>query len=84
MFANGRCTCLVCSSCALSGVLGAVAARVRLGDYHYYGLGTDVDFENAALHYRVASDQQQSAQAMFNLGFMHENGIGLKQVRPVT
>ncbi|XP_065198880.1 protein sel-1 homolog 1-like [Sycon ciliatum] len=62
-----------------AAVQGAAAARVRLGDYHYYGLGTEVDFENAALHYRVASENQQNAQAMFNLGFMHENGIGMKQ-----
>ena len=55
-------------------------ARVKLGDYHYYGLGTDVDYESAAAHYRLAFEQQHNAQAMFNLGYMHEQGLGLKQV----
>lgn len=56
-------------------------ARVKLGDYHYYGYGTSVDYETAAAHYRLASEQQHNAQAMFNLGYMHEQGLGLKQVK---
>lgn len=55
-------------------------ARIKLGDYHYYGYGTDVDYETAVIHYRLASEQQHSAQAMFNLGYMHEKGLGIKQV----
>lgn len=55
------------------------AAQVKLGDYYYYGLGTDVDFETAASLYRKASDQQYNAQAMFNLGYMHEKGLGMKK-----
>jgi len=51
-----------------------------MGDYHYYGYGTEVDYETAAMHYRMASEQQHNAQAMFNLGFMHEQGLGMKQV----
>jgi len=58
---------------------GYSAARVRLGDYYYYGLGTDIDFETAAFHYRIASEQQNNAQAMFNLGYMHELGHGMPQ-----
>jgi len=58
---------------------GYAPARVRLGDYFYYGWGTEVDFSTAAVHYRIASDQLHSAQAMFNLGFMHEQGLGMKQ-----
>ena len=58
---------------------GFAPARVRLGDYHYYGWGTDVDFGSAASHYRTASDQLHSAQAMFNLGYMYEQGLGMKQ-----
>lgn len=34
----------------------------------------------AATHYRMASDQQRNAQAMFNLGYMHEQGLGMQQV----
>lgn len=43
-------------------------ARVKLGDYFYYGYGTQVDHESAVSHYKIAYEQQQSAQAMFNLG----------------
>ena len=59
--------------------LGYSAARVRLGDYYYYGHGTNVDYEAAAYHYRIASEQQNNAQAMFNLAYMHELGHGMKQ-----
>lgn len=53
---------------------------MKLGDYHYYGLGTGViDYETAASHYRMASEQQHNAQAMFNLAYMHEQGLGMKK-----
>ncbi|KAJ8288925.1 hypothetical protein COCON_G00015840 [Conger conger] len=58
---------------------GYTVARIKLGDYHFYGYGTDVDYETAVFHYRLASEQQHSAQAMFNLGYMHEKGLGIKQ-----
>ncbi|XP_077493920.1 HMG-coA reductase degradation 3 isoform X2 [Amblyomma americanum] len=58
---------------------GYSVARVKLGDYHYYGYGTTIDYETAATHYRLASEQQHNAQAMFNLGYMHEQGLGLKK-----
>lgn len=61
-------------------VTGYTVARIKLGDYHFYGYGTDVDYETAVIHYRLASEQQHSAQAMFNLGYMHEKGLGIKQV----
>ena len=53
---------------------------MKIGDYHYYGYGTDVDYESAAVHYRIAQEQQHNAQAMFNLAYMHERGLGMKQV----
>ena len=56
---------------------GYAVARVKLGDYHYYGCGTRVDYEAAAYQYRLASENQQNAQALFNLGYMHEQGLGL-------
>lgn len=55
-------------------------ARVKLGDYKYYGLGSESNMEEAAEHYKVAAQSHQSAQAMFNLGYMHENGLGVKKV----
>lgn len=68
------------SSFAFNFVSGYTVARIKLGDYHFYGFGTDVDYETAFIHYRLASEQQHSAQAMFNLGYMHEKGLGIKQV----
>lgn len=56
---------------------GYAVARVKLGDYHYYGFGTRVDYDSAAHQYRLASENQQNAQALFNLGYMHEQGLGL-------
>jgi len=57
---------------------GNSKARVRVGDYFYYGQG-DVgspDFVEAAAHYRLASEHRES-QASFNLGFQHQYGLGL-------
>lgn len=64
-----------------SAAQGYAAAQLKLGDYHYYGLGTKVDYELAANHYRQASEQHHNAQAMFNLGYMHEMGLGMEQVK---
>ncbi|XP_058018451.1 protein sel-1 homolog 1 isoform X2 [Ahaetulla prasina] len=58
---------------------GYTVARLKLGDYHFYGFGTEIDYETAFIHYRLATEQQHSAQAMFNLGYMHEKGLGIKQ-----
>ncbi len=55
-------------------------ARVKLGDYYYYGLGTEVSYEAAATQYRMASDKMSTPQAMFNLGYMYEHGEGLEKV----
>lgn len=35
-----------------SAAQGYSTAQVKLGDYYYYGLGTDVDYDMAASHYR--------------------------------
>ena len=77
--ANFDLDCVISPQFYRSAAQGYSAARVRLGDYYYYGWGTDRDFETAALHYRIASDQQNNAQAMFNLGYMHELGHGMRQ-----
>lgn len=52
---------------------------VKMGDYYFYGIGTEQDVGKAVQCYAGASDYSQSAQALFNLGWMHENGVGLKQ-----
>jgi SEL1 protein len=56
-----------------------VDSMVKLGDYYLEGLGTTADREKAAACYQAAAETLQSAQAMWNLGWMHENGVGIDQ-----
>ncbi|KAK4487708.1 hypothetical protein RD792_005631 [Penstemon davidsonii] len=51
-------------------------AALLIGDAYYYGRGTDRDYDRAAEAYMHAKSQS-NAQAMFNLGYMHEHGQGL-------
>ncbi|AAG12779.1 hypothetical protein; 26401-23451 [Arabidopsis thaliana] len=51
-------------------------AALLIGDAYYYGRGTERDFVRAAEAYMYAKSQS-NAQAMFNLGYMHEHGEGL-------
>ncbi|XP_039124208.1 ERAD-associated E3 ubiquitin-protein ligase component HRD3 [Dioscorea cayenensis subsp. rotundata] len=51
-------------------------AALLIGDAYYYGRGTGRDYERAAEAYMHAQSQS-NAQAMFNLGYMHEHGQGL-------
>ena len=64
-------------------------ALVKVGDYYYHGLGVSDEpeqkrWERAATFYQSAVDTQTSALAMWNLGWMYENGIGVPQVRMNT
>lgn len=52
---------------------------VKMGDYYLQGIGTHTDVDKAAQCYMGASEYHMSAQALYNLGWMHENGIGLTQ-----
>ncbi|GBE81290.1 HCP-like protein [Sparassis crispa] len=61
-----------------------VDALVKVGDYYYHGLGVpdeqeDIRWEKAAGYYQSAADTQMSALAMWNLGWMYENGVGVPQ-----
>ncbi|KAK4144360.1 uncharacterized protein C8A04DRAFT_27814 [Dichotomopilus funicola] len=56
-----------------------IDALVKMGDYYLYGIGTEVDVDKAVQCYTGASDFHQSAQALYNLGWMHEHGVGLDQ-----
>ena len=62
---------------------GYSTARLKIGDYYYYGLGTEVDYQVAVNQYQIASEQMVP-QAIFNLGYMHEHGLGLQMVRCVV
>ena len=56
-----------------------VDALVKMGDYYLYGIGTEPSIDKAVQCYTGASEYHQSAQALYNLGWMHENGVGLDQ-----
>ena len=58
---------------------GNIDSLVKMGDYYLAGIGTDPDVDKAVQCYQGASEYQQSAQALYNLGWMHENGVGLDQ-----
>ncbi|XP_058535453.1 protein sel-1 homolog 2 isoform X2 [Ochotona princeps] len=60
-----------------AAIQGNAFARVKIGDYHYYGYGTKQDYQTAATHYSIAADKYHSAQAMFNLAYMYEHGLGI-------
>lgn len=66
-----------------SAAQGDVDAMVKLGDFHYHGWGIDepakLRHEKAAGYYQAAIDSH-SAIAMWNVGWMYENGIGVPQV----
>ncbi|KIY50282.1 HCP-like protein [Fistulina hepatica ATCC 64428] len=61
-----------------------VDALVKVGDYYYHDLGVPPEaeatrLERAAKYYQSAADTQMSALAMWNLGWMYENGVGVPQ-----
>jgi SEL1 protein len=57
---------------------GNIDAYRVMGDYAYYGYLSIADYKKAARFYTLAADGRQ-AQAMFNLGYMHQHGIGVPQ-----
>ncbi|CAG7854812.1 SubName: Full=Related to Sel-1 homolog {ECO:0000313/EMBL:CCA68700.1} [Serendipita indica DSM 11827] len=65
-----------------SAAQGDVDAMVKLGDLHYHGIGVDeppaLRHEKAAGYYHAAADSY-STIAMWNIGWMYENGIGAPQ-----
>ncbi|XP_023350644.1 protein sel-1 homolog 2 [Sarcophilus harrisii] len=62
-----------------AAVQGNALARIKIGDYHYYGHGTKRDYQTAVTHYSIAVDKYHSAQAMFNLAYMYEHGLGISK-----
>ncbi|KAG8803808.1 ERAD-associated protein [Serendipita sp. 399] len=65
-----------------SAAQGDLDAMVKLGDLHYHGIGVDeppaLRQEKAAGYYHAAIDSF-STIAMWNVGWMYENGIGAQQ-----
>jgi SEL1 protein len=56
-----------------------IDSMVKMGDYYLGGFGVEADSEKAAICYQTAADTHQSAQALWDLGWMHENGLGVEQ-----
>jgi SEL1 protein len=59
-----------------------IDALVKMGDYYLDGFGTSSGQpqpDKAAACYQTATNTHLSAMAMWNLGWMHENGIGVSQ-----
>ncbi|KAL8814082.1 MAG: hypothetical protein Q9223_006670 [Gallowayella weberi] len=58
-----------------------IDSMVKMGDYYLsgHGLVGGPDLEKAATCYQTAAETHQSAQALWNLGWIHENGIGVEQ-----
>ncbi|WVQ80103.1 hypothetical protein IAT38_002204 [Cryptococcus sp. DSM 104549] len=54
-----------------------VDALVKVGDHYYQS--PNPSYDRAAAYYQTAADTQTSAMAYWNLGFMYENGQGVKQ-----
>ncbi|KAI1098577.1 HCP-like protein [Jackrogersella minutella] len=62
-----------------SAIQQNIDSLVKMGDYYLDGIGTEPALDKAAQCYTGASEYFQSAQALYNLGWMHENGVGLTQ-----
>lgn len=61
-----------------------VDALVKMGDYYLDGIGSPAGRpqpSKAAACYQSAASTHVSALSMWNLGWMHETGVGVKKVR---
>lgn len=69
-----------------SAAQGDTDAMVKLGDFYFNGWGVDepahLRQEKAAGYYQAAIDSHSSI-AMWNIGWMYENGMGVPQVQSI-
>ncbi|KAL3468199.1 hypothetical protein BJX64DRAFT_247039 [Aspergillus heterothallicus] len=56
-----------------------IDSLLKMGDYYLSGMGSDLDTEKASTCYHAAAEAHYSAQAYWNLGWMHENGVAVEQ-----
>ncbi|KAL4799033.1 hypothetical protein BDV19DRAFT_355822 [Aspergillus venezuelensis] len=56
-----------------------IDSLLKMGDYYLSGLGSATDSEKASTCYHTAAEAHWSAQAYWNLGWMHENGVAVDQ-----
>jgi len=56
-----------------------IDSLLKMGDFYLLGIGTNnsvPDLDKASTCYTTAAESHHSAQALWNLGWMHENGVG--------
>ncbi|KAI9932075.1 ERAD-associated protein [Aspergillus wentii] len=56
-----------------------IDSLIKMGDYYLSGAGIAADAEKASVCYHTAAEAHHSAQAYWNLGWMHENGVAVQQ-----
>lgn len=56
-----------------------IDSLLKMGDYYLSGTGIAIDAEKASTCYHTAAEAHYSAQAYWNLGWMHENGVAVEQ-----
>ncbi len=57
-----------------------IDSLLKMGDYYVSGFGISApDPDKASTCYHTAAEAHHSAQALWNLGWMHENGIAAEQ-----
>ncbi|GFN14286.1 ERAD-associated protein [Aspergillus tubingensis] len=56
-----------------------IDSLLKMGDYYLTGMGIAADAEKASTCYHTAAEVHYSAQAYWNLGWMHENGVAVDQ-----
>ena len=57
-----------------------IDSLLKMGDYYLSGFGSlTPDPEKASNCYHTAAEVHHSAQALWNLGWMHENGVAVEQ-----
>ncbi|PWY92016.1 putative ubiquitin-protein ligase Sel1/Ubx2 [Aspergillus heteromorphus CBS 117.55] len=56
-----------------------IDSLIKMGDYYLAGMGIAEDAEKASTCYHTAAEVHYSAQAYWNLGWMHENGVAVDQ-----
>ncbi|KAJ2862476.1 ERAD-associated protein, partial [Coemansia erecta] len=54
-------------------------ARAKQGDHFYHGWGVERSAEKAAAAYLISAKADSNGLAMWNLGWMYENGVGLER-----
>ncbi|PVV05146.1 hypothetical protein BB560_000342 [Smittium megazygosporum] len=58
---------------------GFSEARIKQGDRYFYGKGVREDKSKALASYLLAAENSKNFMAMWNVGYMYENGIGTKR-----